>query len=110
MRMLGAIFLEILGESDMGELRVSKQLCYIAQGLKTLYLSQEACKDLGVIPRDFPKVGSCDKPFLCGMVSGEERVQVGKQNSAKVDPEEADTVMQESTPCVPDEAGGCKCP
>ena len=73
-----------------------------------MYLSQEACKDLGVIPRDFPKVGSCDKPFLCGMVSGEERVQVGKKNSAKVDPEEADTVVQESTPCVPDEVGGCK--
>jgi hypothetical protein len=58
MGILGALFLEICAPDNMGKLWSSKQLCYIASGLQTLYLSQDACIDLGVISKNFPQVGS----------------------------------------------------
>ena len=33
----------------------SRQMVYLARGVGEFYLSQEACQDLGVIPREFPQ-------------------------------------------------------
>ena len=56
MLIMGALFIEIVGKAPNGKLYESKQMCYIARGLETFYLSQEACKDLGVLAKDFPKL------------------------------------------------------
>ena len=72
MLILGAIFIEVVGKAEDGELFVSKQLCYIARGLKTLYLSQAACKDLGMIDQKFPRVGSSSNKAQVGAVKTQE--------------------------------------
>ena len=65
MFILGALFIEVLGSVEDGEMFLLKQLCYMARDLKTLFLSQGACKDLGLIAENFPKIGSCLKPLEC---------------------------------------------
>ena len=78
MLILGALFIEVVGKAEDGQLFVSKQLCYIARGLKTLYLSQDACKDLHLIAQDFPKVGSSCKAVVGTVRTLENRVPVGR--------------------------------
>ena len=36
------------------------QLCYMARGLDRMILSEEASRDLGLVDRDFPAVGSSE--------------------------------------------------
>ena len=51
MRLLGVIFCDISGKSIKGEgWRSTKQMVYIASGVKELFLSKRACKELGIIP------------------------------------------------------------
>ena len=38
---------------------VTKQLAYVWKTISTIYLSREACHDLGAIPSSFPEFGSC---------------------------------------------------
>ena len=54
MEVLGAVFLEIKAKSSCGKWVESRQLCYVARGLKVLYLSKEACVDLQYIGKLFP--------------------------------------------------------
>ena len=111
MLILGAIFIEVVGKAENGELFVSKQLCYIARGLKTLYLSQAACKDLGLIDQKFPRVGSSSSKALVGAVkTQEDRVSVGKTVDMGEEIEELADFGRENSPCKPDQAGRCQCP
>ena len=56
--MIGGILVKITGKTKGGELRRSNQLCYIAENIHCLFLSKQCCQDLGIIPVDFPKIGS----------------------------------------------------
>ena len=78
MLILGALFIEVVGMAENGDLFVSKQLCYVAKGLRTLYLSQGACKDLGLVDKNFPKIGSSSKAMVVALKTVEKRVSVGK--------------------------------
>ena len=40
-----------------GVSRSSRQLCYISNTVPAIYLSKEACIDLGTIPANFPEIG-----------------------------------------------------
>ena len=57
MEVLGAVFLMIKSRFASGELFESKQLCYVARGLKELFLSKEACIDMQCMGEKFPVVG-----------------------------------------------------
>ena len=50
----------ITGLGKDGQTRVSNQLCYVAEGLHKLFLSQSVCKDLGIVDSNFPNIGSFD--------------------------------------------------
>ena len=52
--------------------------CYVAKGLRTLNLSQGACKDLGLVDKNFPKIGSSSKAMVVALKTVENRVSVGK--------------------------------
>ena len=55
LELIGATFLTLF--TNTGE--YSQQLVYFAIGVGQFYLSKSAMKDLGIISRDFPKIGSC---------------------------------------------------
>ena len=42
--------------------RHSLQLAYVSSHVRVPYLSLSACIDLGLVPANFPTIGSCDKP------------------------------------------------
>ena len=110
MLILGALFIEVVGKAEDGDLFVSKQLCYIARGLKTLYLSRGACKDLGLIAENFPKIGSNRKATVGTVRTGENRVSVGKVMNMGDELEEFADILGERSPCKPDQSGLCQCP
>ena len=55
---LGAVFVNISAESNLGKVVTTKQLCYVATGVYKMILSREACVKLGMISPKFPDVGS----------------------------------------------------
>ena len=91
---VGVTFLKLKGGKGAKE-RSTKQMVYVVKEMDQLLLSMEACKDLGIIGTDFPKVGS----------HGTNEVQ-------KVSVE--DGVCEEDcelpTPCKLDNDGTCSCP
>lgn len=49
---MGAAFLNLLSPARNN----SKQMVYFAQGIKDFYLSNSACRDLQLVPEDFPSI------------------------------------------------------
>merc|ERR1712082_148350 len=91
---VGVTFLKLQGGKG-AKARSTKQMVYVVKEMDQLLLSMEACKDLGIIGVEFPKVGS----------HGINEVQ-------KVSVEEG--VCQEDcelpTPCELASDGTCSCP
>ena len=57
MNLLGAAFLDLTGRHAItGEVRVTSQMVYFAQGVTNLFLSLEASRALGIVRPDFPEV------------------------------------------------------
>ena len=110
MLILGALFIEVLGRAADGGLFVSKQLCYIARGLKTLYLSQGACKDLGLVDKNFPSIGSTCRAMVGTVETGGHRVSVGKVLDTGEDMEVFGDILGQNSPCQPNQSGSCQCP
>ena len=54
---LGATILRLSGRDWLGNKRMTRQITYITNSTDKLFLSREACVDLGIIPAYFPVVG-----------------------------------------------------
>ena len=67
--LLGGVLVDISGKAEDGTIFITKQLCYIAENIDCLFLSRQACRELGIIGEDFPAIGSCSKnsPTLASM-------------------------------------------
>ena len=65
--LLGGILITITGKNKNGNHRETRQLCYISDMVYTLYLSEQACEDLGIVEKDFPSIGKF--PSEGGLVS-----------------------------------------
>ena len=107
MLILGALLIELVGRAQNGDLFVWKQLCFIARGLKTLYLSQGACKDLRLIAENLPKIGSNRKVTLGTVRTGEDRVSVGKVANTGDEMEKFADIFGERSPWQSDQSGLC---
>ena len=57
MGILGGMFVNISGHSVEGKKISTKCVCYIARGVKGLYISKSICKQLGILSQNFPLVG-----------------------------------------------------
>ena len=55
--LLGGILITITGRDKHGNIRETRQLCYISEMVFTLFLSEQACEDLGIIEKEFPSIG-----------------------------------------------------
>ena len=51
---LGATILRLSGRGPLGDERITRQIAYITYSTDKLFLSREACVDLGIIPAQFP--------------------------------------------------------
>jgi len=54
MEVLGATFIRIVGKTKSGSKVITRQICYVANGLNHLLLSRDSLKSLGVISAEFP--------------------------------------------------------
>ena len=55
---VGGIFLRISAHDELGkQRRETRQLVYVSKSIQGIYLSEEACRALGLIPHKFPTVG-----------------------------------------------------
>ena len=52
--MIGGILIKLRATDVFGNTTESLQLCYISDTVQSLFLSREACEDLGFITKDFP--------------------------------------------------------
>ena len=70
--LLGGLLLNIEGVSSQGKIITTKQLCYIAEGIDCLFLSKQACQQLGIVSQNFPQVGEfskTQKKLIIGAIS-----------------------------------------
>ena len=71
---IGGVFLKIsASDQKSGNVRSTRQLCYVSKSVPGVYLSEDACKELGCLPSKFPNVGQFPTPSIGG-VSSEEKV------------------------------------
>ena len=54
---IGATILRLSGKSRKGEERFTRQIVYVTDSIDKLFLSWEACVDLGIIPNTFSTIG-----------------------------------------------------
>ena len=54
MGLLGGVLIIVTGKDLDGNIRETRQFCYISSMVHTLFLFEEACEDLGIIDQDFP--------------------------------------------------------
>ena len=54
----GAIILRLSGRDQHGNVYETVQICFVSDKIKQLYLSEQGCKQLGIIPETFPAVGA----------------------------------------------------
>ena len=56
LNLVGGMFITIASTDQEGNIRETRQMCYISEKIFVLYLSEQACKDLGVLQEDFPNI------------------------------------------------------
>ena len=54
----GAVFIRLSGEDKSGNVHTARVMTYVSPSTKKFYLSKEALIQLGVIPKNFPQIGS----------------------------------------------------
>ena len=105
--LLGGALVEFSGKDCRGEMRTSKQLCYVAHNIESVYLSRSACVDLGVIGNDFPMVGAFMNPEI-NLISenkdNETYMSINLHGKEKPNPESTCSCpKRETLPPVPKE-------
>ena len=60
LQIFGACFVRISGESTLGKVFQTKEICYVAEGVNKMLLSRESCEKLGMISNRFPSIGDHD--------------------------------------------------
>merc|ERR1719312_660850 len=56
LNLVGGMFISIASTVQEGNIRETRQMCYISEKIFVLYLSEQAFKDLGVLQEDFPNI------------------------------------------------------
>ena len=59
-RILGAAILRLSGKNNKGEERTTRHMVYVTDNIDKLFLSREACVDLGIIPNTFPAMNEAE--------------------------------------------------
>ena len=68
-RILGATILRLSGKNTEGEKRSTRQMVYVTDKTDKLFLSREACVDLGIIPNTFPTIGGAEEAMSANPIN-----------------------------------------
>ena len=68
-RILGATILRLAGKDNKGEKQSTRQMVYVTDNTDKIFLSREACVDLGIIPKTFPTIGDTEKAKSANCIS-----------------------------------------
>ena len=69
-RILGATILRLSGTNDKGEKTSTRQMVYVTSNTDKLFLSREACTDLGIISNKFPAIDSVEEDTpMCATIT-----------------------------------------
>ena len=77
-RILGAIPLRLSGMGSLGRNVETRQMTYITDSSDHLFLSKEACVDLGIISDSFPRLGETQEACLLDTAAALKGVHVEK--------------------------------
>ena len=72
LKLVGGLLVTVSATVLYGNTRSTSHMCYVSENVTRLFLSKAACRDLGIIPSNFPEVGSCDSVLSlnkCELVS-----------------------------------------
>ena len=92
---IGAAILRFSRKSPNGEPRETRQITYITDNSDKLFLSREACIDLGIITTSFPTVGEAMSPS-CPQMSC-----AGSTDETDIDVHRCDCPRRQKPPRVP---------
>lgn len=89
-QLLGGIIVEITGTTPSGATNSCLQLLYISNAVKEIYMSLDACIQLGVVSKNFPEVSDINQ--VASLVNTPEEGGHGQCTNTGV-------VLPEDTPC-----------
>ena len=72
LKLVGGLLVTVSATGHDGNTRSTSHMCYVSENVTRLFLSKAACRDLGIVPDNFPEVGSCDSVLSlnkCELVS-----------------------------------------
>jgi len=78
----GAFFAKLAGQSTSGKVITCQTMIYVSRDVKSLYLSFDTMLDLGILCKDFPKVGMFSTSFKEAEVCSDDTITI----AAKIDP------------------------
>ena len=74
-RILGATILRLSGKNKNGEEESTRQIVYVTDNTDKLFLSREACVDLGLITGTFPTIGETEATQFANSVNAVDTPQ-----------------------------------
>ena len=100
---IGGVFLRLSAHDERsGKVSHTRQLCYISNNVKGIYLSEDACKALQVIPTTFPTAGDCSAMEENVDRSGKcENTGVGENSECKCPRRSLPPESKPQLPCEP---------
>ena len=60
LKLIGGLLITVSAAGSDGITRAGSHMCYVSENVTRLFLSKEACRDLGIIGENFPEIGSSD--------------------------------------------------
>ena len=91
LQLLGGVFIDVSATSNTGETVTTRELCYIADGVRRLLLSKRTCINLGILSNRFPTIDNTV-----------DTVTVNEcQNIDPEDPDKCQCPPREETPPAP---------
>ena len=104
----GAIILRLSGRDRSGHLHETVQVCYVSDKIKQLYLSEQGCKQLGIIPETFPSIGAALPSPNHAAATKEETPEKSTTETCPCIPRSPVPPMPKEVPFPPTEANRLK--
>ena len=80
-RILGAAILRLSGKDKDGKEHSTRQMVYVTDCTDKLFLSREACTDLGIIPGTFPTIGGARETTSINAASNTDYTSTNRECS-----------------------------
>ena len=93
---LGAVILRLSGKDKHGHILETRQITYVTDNTDKMFISREACIQLGLIAENFPTIGEADNNCKSDIVT-----HISSHNSVSTIPKECDCPKRTLPPPIP---------